>query len=336
MSVLVTGATGFLGSALMTRLIAHGHRDIRCFVRPSSDCSGLNALQDLHPDVSITRVCGNLADRRDIVRALDGVDTLYHLAAGMRGSMADIVMNSVVASRNLLDAAATAGVPHIVLISSFSVYGVADLPRGGVLNEDTPLEPHPELRDFYAFGKLRQEKLFHEYQERYGFRLTILRPGVIYGPDRPSISNRVGLQLPGLFLQCGGGNSLPLSYVDNCAEAIVMAAAADTDRGVDIYNVLDDDLPSCRKYLRMYRRRARNLRTIPVPYFAMMALSRLCRWYHNYSRGQLPAFLTPYKAASLWKGNRFDNRKLKSIGWRQIISTEEGLTRSLTPTAATP
>jgi nucleoside-diphosphate-sugar epimerase len=271
--------------------------------------------------MKIEFVRGNLADRTSIARALDSVETVYHLAAGMRGSVADIVLNSVVASRNLLDAVVAAHTPHVVLVSSFSVYGAAGLKPRSAINEETPLETSPEKRDPYAFGKLWQEKLFHEYQLRHGFRLTVLRPGVIYGPKGSAMSSRVGLQLPGVFLRLGGSNVLPLSYVDNCAEAIVLAGHRADGNAVNIYNVHDDDLPTCSAYLHMYRKNVKALRTIPVPYFALMWLSRVCSWYHEYSHGQMPAVFTPYKTAAMWKGNTFDNSKLKTLGWQQIVPT---------------
>jgi len=65
-----------------------------------------------------------------------------------------------------------------------------------------------------------------------------------------------------------------------------------------------------------------------VPYFGVKILSSMVTKYNRYSKGQLPAILTPYKVASQWGGNRFDNSKLHSIGWKQIVPTKEGLQRS--------
>jgi nucleoside-diphosphate-sugar epimerase len=234
----------------------------------------------------------------------------------------------VVSSKNLLDAIVTSGKDvKIVLISSFGVYGVAGLPRGAVVDEHTPLEPHPERRDNYSFAKLRQEQLFWEYQKAHRLRLTVLRPGVIYGSGGIAISSRVGLNLFGVFLHLGGRNLMPLSYVDNCAEAIVAAGISDATDG-EIYNVHDSDLITCAAYLKRYKREVNRMRSIRLPYFALMALSKIVERYNRRSKGQLPAVFTSYKTATTWKGHRFDNSKLRSIGWQQIVSTDEGLRRT--------
>ena len=216
---------------------------------------------------------------------------------------------------------------RIVLCSSFAVYGVAGLPRGAVVNEDTPLEPHPEKRDVYSQVKLRQERLFREYQEKHGFELVVVRPGVIYGPGGSPFSSRVGLSLFGLFLHLGGRNLLPLSYVDNCAEAIALAGRA-PGAAEQAINVHDDDMPTCKAYLDAYREQVRPLRTVSVPLPALQLLSVAVERYHRWSRGQLPAIFTPYKTATAWRGNRFDNAKLKGLGWRQLVPTDEGMRRT--------
>jgi nucleoside-diphosphate-sugar epimerase len=234
-------------------------------------------------------------------------------------------LNTVVATRNLLDAlVATRAPERVVLVSSFGVYGMAQVREGAVVDERTPLEPHPERRDLYSHAKRRQEQLCWEYHERHGVPLTVLRPGVIYGPSGPAMSARVGLPLFGLFLHLGRRNLVPLTHVDNCADAVIDAGASPAARG-QVYNVVDDGLPTAREFLARYRREVRPLRTVSLPLWGTRALARAVAWYHGYSRGQLPAIFTPYKTDAMWRSFRYDNRKLKSIGWRPAIGVDEGL-----------
>jgi nucleoside-diphosphate-sugar epimerase len=326
MSAFVTGATGFLGGALVARLVAHDAQSIRCLVRASSRATQLEQLAAGKGCVSLVR--GSLASPDAALAALDDADVVYHLAAGTGGAAADLFLNTVVASKNLLEAMLRRPrPPKVVLVSSFGVYGTAGLARGALVDEDTPLEPHPERRDLYSQAKLRQEKLFREYRERQGFPLVVVRPGVIYGPGGTPISSRVGLALPGIYLHLGGRNLLPLTYVDNCAEALVVAGERGGTDG-QAYNVVDDDLPTCADYLRRYQREVRTLRAVRLPYPVSQALSWLCERYTEHSQGQLPAFFTRYRTATSWGGNRFSNAKLKGLGWQPIVPTDEGLRRT--------
>lgn len=327
MKILVTGGGGFLGSVLIARLLEHGQRDIRILLRSAKRLNQLNSLIARYPGANVELMTGNLSRKADIARAVEGAGVIFHLASAMGGGAADMFLSSVVGSRNLLEVVDKRPV-RIVLVSSFGVYGVAGMPSGALVDENTPLEQHPEKRDLYSHTKLRQEQIFVEYQKKNGFELVIVRPGVIYGPGAAGhFSARVGLSLFGVFLHLGGSNKLPLSYVDNCAEAIAVAGLSDKAAG-QVYNIHDDDLPTSRQYLRRYRREVKKIRFIPVPHFALMAISRLVERYYNYSQGQLPAIFTPYKTASMWVGKRFSNAALKSTGWKQLVSTDEGLRRT--------
>jgi nucleoside-diphosphate-sugar epimerase len=325
--LLVTGAGGFLGAALLERLLAHGYTDIRCNLRRRANISKLDEISRSFPQARLEYCVGNLKSPADACRAVDGVQLVFHLAAGLRGDAADLFLDSVVASRNLLEAIGDRKPMRVVLVSSFGVYGVAALGRRALVNEQTALESHPEWRDDYSHSKLRQEQLFWEYQRRRGFELVVLRPGVIYGPGGGHFSARVGIMIGGRQLYLGGGNLLPLTYVQNCAEAVVTAGTHDRAPG-QVYNVLDDDPPTCREYLRAYNKHVTRIRSVRLPYFAARLLSRALVGYHRYSKGQLPAVLTPYKVASLWAGNKFDNSKLRSIGWKQLVPTAEALRTS--------
>jgi nucleoside-diphosphate-sugar epimerase len=123
--------------------------------------------------------------------------------------------------------------------------------------------------------------------------------------------------------------------VDSCADAIAVAGQRPEAEG-HTFNVVDDDLPTCRQYLARYRKEVKPLRTVRIPYPAMAALSALVQRYHAFSKGQLPAIFTPYKTATSWGGNRFDNARLKGLGWRPLVSTDEGLRRAFEDFRANP
>src|ERR1035438_7694635 len=174
---------------------------------------------------------------------------------------------------------------------------------------------------------LPRDRVQRDDRKKDGFELVVLRPGVIYGPGGGHFSTRVGLQIGPFFFHMGPGNLLPLSFVVNCAEAIVIAGTH-PDAVNQVYNVHDDDLPTASRYLRQYKKQVRRLRTIRLPYFMTRMLARLLEIYHRRSLGQLPAILTRYKVAAAWGGNRFTNAKLRSLGWRQLVSTPEALART--------
>ena len=150
MKILVTGAGGFLGVHVVERLLAHGYADIRCFLRNPAKASRLLEIVGTYPDANVELFYGNLRSKADCLRAIEGVSLLIHLAAGMNGAAAELFADSVIVSRNLLEAlnSRTDISPRdtrVVVISSFSVYGVVPLSRGARIDEETPLEAHPEL-----------------------------------------------------------------------------------------------------------------------------------------------------------------------------------------------
>ena len=341
MKILVTGAGGFLGRWIVERLLAHGQTDVRCTLRDTSKGAALAAIAARYPAARVEMVAANLKNPAEIAAAVSGCGTVIHAAAAMKGSPAEMFLDSVVASRNLLDAVAPMRPMRVVLISSFGAMGVSDLGRGATVDERTPTETHPEQRDVYSYTKLRQEQMFWEYRERCGFELVVLRPGVIYGPGTDGgpgsghFSNRVGLSLFGVFAHLGGRNLLPLTYAENCAEAVVVAALAPEAAG-QIYNVVDDDLPTSAQYLAMYKKRVRPMRSVSVPYSLLLWGSGVVERYSARSKGQLPAIFTPYKTKAMWGGNRFSNAKLKALGWTPVVRTAEGLERAFAAFRAEP
>ena len=108
MKILVTGAGGFLGVNVVERLLAHGYMDIRCFLRGRGKTERLLALSASHPGSQLELCYGNLRSKSDCARAVADVSLVVHLAAGTKGAPAELFTDSVVVSRNLLEALGSA------------------------------------------------------------------------------------------------------------------------------------------------------------------------------------------------------------------------------------
>lgn len=327
--ILVTGATGFIGLRLVETLLNLGFRNLRAFVRPSSKAAKLEAVADCRRDgARIEVIKGNLLSHEDCALAAKEVAVIFHLAAGTgEKSFPNAFMHSVVTTRNLLEASLlNPSLRRFVNVSSFAVYTNTAKPRWRLLDESCPVERHPELRgDAYCFAKVKQDEIVAEYGKRSGIPYVIVRPGYVYGPGKETITDRVGVGTFGIFLHLGGSNTIPFTYVDNCAEAIALAGLKQGVEG-EVFNVVDDGLPSSRQFLRLYKRNVRRFASIYVPGVMSYALCYLWEKYSNWSEGQLPLAFNRRRWHAYWKKTRYSNEKLKvRLGWVPKVPTAEGL-----------
>ena len=327
--ILITGSNGFIGSRVVDTLLRSGFSNLRCFVRPSSNLTALQAVLAAAPGARVEVMPGNLLSREDCAKAAKDVAAIFHLAAGTTKNFAGSFLNCVVTTRNLMEAAAKFGcLQRFVHVSSFAVYSNWNIRRGGLLDETCELESRPvERAEAYAFAKLKQERLVVEYAEKHGIPYVILRPGAVYGPGVRDLTKRVGIDTFGVFFHLGGSNQIPLSYVDNCAEAIVLAGLKpEIDR--EVFNIVDDDLPSSRKFLRKYKRHTKGFKSIYIPYWLFYGLCWLWEKYSKWSEGQFPPVFNRRRCAALWKGNRYSNQKLKDrVGWKPKFPFSEASRR---------
>ncbi|MGC2605408.1 MAG: NAD(P)-dependent oxidoreductase [Silvibacterium sp.] len=324
--VLITGAAGFVGSRVFDRLLKLGFSNIACFVRTASKSPALEAIVRSHsPHARVDIIIGNLLSPKDCEAACRGAKVIFHLAAGTGGkSYPDAFLNSVVTTRNLLEASVQqATLRRIVLVSSFAVY--SNRQKACILDESCPIEFHPERRDAYCYTKVRQEQIVQEYANKYMFGTVVVRPGSVYGAGQHGITGRVGLGTFGLFLHLGGSNRIPFTYVDNCAAAIVLAGLV---TGIDgeAFNVVDDDLPSSRQFLRSYKKQVHKFNSLYVPHALSYLLCLIWEKYSQWSMGQLPPTFTVGTWYSLWRKTQYNNRKLKQlVGWYPQTRTEDAL-----------
>jgi len=325
--ILVTGAAGFIGSRVIESLVDHGFRNVVCLVRPSSDVGRLEAsIKSRPPGTRIEVLRGNLLSRADCEVASKGATVIYHLAAGTgEKSFPDAFMNSVVTTRNLLEASVHyACLKRFVLVSSMAVY--TNRQKSTLLDESCPVEAHPELSgNAYCFAKVKQEQIVAELSKKFLIPYVIVRPGSVYGPGHVQITGRVGIRAFGPFLHLGGFNRIPFTYVDNCAEAIVLAGLV---RGVEgeVFNVLDDDTPSSRHFLKLYKQNVRAFRSAYVPHMFSYAFCYLWEKYSHWSHGQLPPAFNRRRWYAEWRRTSYSNAKLKErLGWAPKVPTKEAL-----------
>lgn len=231
MRVTVTGGTGFLGGFLVRDLLAKGV-PIRVLARPSPRAEALRAA-------GAEIIIGDLHDSDSSARAVADADVVYHLAAKVGAAAGrDYFDTNVEGTERVLAACSKAGVKQIVYASSLAVYGPTK--EGERIDENTPLDDRPELRDPYAASKIAAERLVSSFAKTTDMETVIVRPGIVFGPGRPLPLGLFGFHLGNINFVFGSPrNRFPLNYVENLVAAMQAAAASGT--GLRQYNVLDDD-----------------------------------------------------------------------------------------------
>ncbi|MDD2741854.1 MAG: NAD(P)-dependent oxidoreductase [Rhodocyclaceae bacterium] len=241
---LVTGATGFVGSHLVRRLVAKGCR-VRVMVRsPEKLDSELFGRCDV--------LVGDLTDRNALRAAVDGVRVIFHCAANVQtwDSFASYHAVNVAGVENLLQAivAGCSSLSRLVHVSTVDVYGFPMLPcdeRAVVSGQGFG----------YGESKLQGEHLARTFCREHNIPLTVLRPTNVIGPGSQFIM-RIGEALQsGLMLMIDGGRAnAGLLHVDNLIDYLVWAADAEVAVG-QCYNVRDAYDVSWLEFLSIFRDR---------------------------------------------------------------------------------
>ena len=315
--VLVTGATGFLGSRLAKRLVEEGY-PIRALARKLSN---LGALKKLGAEI----VFGDMGDGASIAAAVKGVDVVVHAAAGTSGTAKDSDSATIQGTRNVLEACRTNRVKKLIYISSCNVYEVAGYTENQLVTEEAQLERFPLRRGHYSAAKLQAEALVTEAMIHDGCPTVVLRPGTLYGTGAEVYTRMMGVSFARrIFVVFGDGESeLPLVHVDNTVDAIVECvgnSAADNQ----VFNVVDRELITKRMYME---RVLKPLYPNAVVVYCPMSLLLTLTWLQEKLIaivGKQP-FLTVYRLVSSQKRVRYSTSRIENaIGWRSHIRFEQG------------
>ncbi|MGC1776813.1 MAG: hopanoid-associated sugar epimerase [Xanthobacteraceae bacterium] len=215
--ILVTGASGFVGSAVARRLLEAGHQ-VRVLVRSSSSRTNLG-------DARLDIVEGDLRDAASIARAMTGISDVFHVAADYRlwaRDPQDIVRTNVEGTRAVMHAALKAGVARVVYTSSVAT--LASLPDRAPSDETHPL-PADKAVGAYKYSKLLAERLVESMVAEHKLPAVIVSPSTPIGPGdaRPTPTGRIVIEAASGRMPAYVDTGLNLVHVDDVAAGHVAA-----------------------------------------------------------------------------------------------------------------
>jgi len=292
LTLMITGAGGFLGRAVVAEAQARGH-EVRALTRDDLDLSS-GALP-----------------------ALDGVDCVVHLAGSLSGDWSVQARDTVEATRGVIEAMQAQPLPpRLVMASSIAVYS-AD--AKGVVTEATPLEDRPDRRDAYARAKLAQEEMLRGS----GVRHTILRPGAILGPDRVTTAH-LGHGIGGTLILMDRGGEVPVVSLADCARAFVLAAEMPGEGRA--LNIIGADRPTRARYVAALRRTGWPRRVLPLNWRLVIPLA----WLLSPLGARLPGLLRPAVLRARMRPVRYDIAAAEvALDWQPQDDFETAFSRAV-------
>ncbi len=267
-TVLLTGATGFVGSHVAEALVRRGDT-VRTLARAGSDTAFVESL-------GVTVVRGDLTDPDALKRAVEGCDVVVNCAAkvGDWGHVDGYRAVNVEGLRHLLDATLGKPLHRFVHVSSLGVYAA----RHHYGTDETEPLPNDHI-DGYTQSKVEAERLALQYHRKQKVPVTILRPGFVYGPrDRmvlPRLADR--LKERSVIYIARGRFALNTIFVGNIADAVLLAIDAPEEAVAgEVFNLTDGEFVSKRKFFETVAdglglKRPRGFPPVPVFLARMMA-----------------------------------------------------------------
>lgn len=292
LSLIITGAEGFLGRAVTRAARARGHA-VRALGRA-----------DLDPA------------RDEPGPVLAGADCVIHLAGSLSGDRAVQARDTLGATERLIAALSAMPLPpRVVLASSVAVY---DADASGIITEATPIEPRPARRDAYAQAKLAQEAMLRAS----GLSHTILRPGAILGPGR--IWNaHLGPVIGGVLVMMEQRGEVPLVSIDDCAQAFVLAAEGPGEGRA--LNILGRDRPTRARFVAALRAEGWPRHVLPLNWRVAMPLA----WCLAPLGARVPGLLRPAVLRARMAPVTYDIAAAEAaLGWTPAEDFETALARA--------
>jgi nucleoside-diphosphate-sugar epimerase len=316
-SVLITGASGFLGGHVTRMLIEQGMTP-RVLMRSDS--------RVIDFPLSQVEMCpGDLRDAEAIAKSMAGVEVVYHCAAMVKssGRKEDFFDVNVRGTEQLLSAARDNGVKRFVYVSSVAVYGPG---QKTIVREDDEYDPFPQQRGYYTWSKIEADRLALRFGREHGFPVTVIRPGIIYGPGAKPFFARLHYNLKGKarFIIGSPNALLPLVFVESVAEAL-LHAGQQKDEAMHVYNIVDGAILQEDLLQRHTEATGKKTRTIYLPPSLVSLGARLLESVYTL-RGKGAPALSRYRIRRACQSLAHDTTKARTeLGWRPVVSLPQGL-----------
>jgi len=319
LKALITGATGFIGSALVRHLLQRGDK-VRILARNTGTAA---PLQQLGAEVRIL----DLGTATNLAGIADGVDAVFHLASVMRGSAAEFERVDIRGTEQLLSEARRCGVGRFVYAGTLAGYPPLERRAAAVIDESAPLDDTGRLGN-YALAKARCERMVLAASGTAP-ECVVVRLGLVCGAGTnvfpPHVCRVIGHNWVILFGD--GGVPLPLVLIDNAVDALVLAATV-PGVGGETFNVVDDDCLTQRQYLDWLRQCTGGVpHVLRVPLAAYYALGLVAEL--SAAARHVEPETTRYRIRSRLARVQWDCSKAKRLlHWRPRLALREGLASS--------
>lgn len=312
MNVLVTGASGFLGQLVVRQLLSGGD-SVRAMVRPGRAVA--------FPGAETTE--GDLRRPEDIDAAVERSEAVVHCGARVQthGPWDEFEATNVRAVERVIEAAQRGGSRRVIHVSSLSVYGIGG--DGAVITEDSAYDEEAADRGSYSRSKLAADRLATAAAAS-GAPVTVIRPGVLYGPGRKPPLGRQSIALgPLRFILGRPGYLLPLAFGGNVADAISQGLHQER-AATGAYTVVDPQVPM-REYLSAYRAASgAKWHPVFVPAAVLLPMVRLAGAGYALA-GRKPPVSAHQIQRSTWSATFDCTRARTELGWVPRVSLAEGL-----------
>ncbi len=320
MTILVTGASGFLGGALTKVLVEQG-KNVRLLARKTSN---LDHLKNLQVDV----VYGDVRDKASLIPAFQNVTIVYHCAAISTdwAPWTEFYQTNVLGVQNMLDIAQTVkGLRRFLHVSTTDVYGYPNDPCD---------ETYPIIDTGLPYNKSKGlgEKRAWEFTEKTGLPLTIIRPATIYGPrSKDFVLEIAKLLIKKQMMTVNKGNVFAgLLYIDNAVEGIIEAANSSQTVGKS-YNLRDEKDKTWEEYTGALAKGLQvNAPRINFSSNFAVRIAYIAEMIHRVFRIRNRPILTRHAAYLLFKNQDFPIQKAQQdFNFQSRTSFSEGMKKTI-------